>query len=174
MSKLLRRAMEELRDDSTAQPATASGQDQTIVMKGPLAEVFAQALDVAYAKDKPQDTPDQPAMETQAMDAEIARQIVSQLVQADAAPATASTVYGVSESSVQENDVVNVTKELASAENPEKFVLVIDGTAPTTRSAQDTAPVERVEILRTALECLVEAHGGKVYRSLPDYVRSFA
>jgi hypothetical protein len=173
--KLLRRALED--NESSGQ----DGAEQTIVMKGPLAEVYTNALNVAYAKDNPnaetQPTEEQvAAMESQQMDVEVMQKLYAAVADNNAPPTNNfQTVYGVSRDEVSEDVVVDVTKELAqlSAQQDEaEFILIVDATQPSTNGEQHSNPVERVEQLGAALETIVEAHGGRVFHSLKDYAAS--
>ena len=175
MKRLLRRALED---------ASSSSQDdteQTIVMKGSLSEVYTKALDVAYAKEDP--AAEQPSdedvavMESQQMDVAVMKSLAAAMADTDAPPTSNfQTVFGVSRDDVTDEVLVEITQELAqhsaAAVPNSEFVLIIDGTTPGPNGATSSAPVENIVQLETALEAMVVAHKGKVFRSLKDYAAS--
>lgn len=169
MMKLLRRALEDAN--------SSDDNEQTIVMKGPLADVYTKALDVAYAKDNPDAQQPEPeavaAMESQQMDVAIMQKLQAALAAGSAPPTdNFQTVYGVSRDELNDDVVVDVTSELAEQPENSEFVLVVDATTPGANGEGASAPVERLEEISAALECMVMAHGGKVYSSLKDYAAS--
>jgi hypothetical protein len=171
MMKMLRRALED------ANASDQTGAEQTIVMKGPLAEVYGRALDVAYAKNDPNaDEPapeDIAAMESQQMDVAELQKLASSIAAADAAPTNNfQTVYGVARDDLNEDVIVDVTTQLADQPDQSEFVLVIDATNPGANGDASSAPQERLEELSSALECMVMAHKGKVFTSLKSYAAS--
>lgn len=184
MSQLLRQSLatEELREELALKSANTQGQEdmtdqggaagQTVLMKGPLADAYTQALDIAYAKADPaQSETEQPALETQAMDAQVAQQLAQSLVNTAPASPPATVVYAVNQSKVTEDDLVSVTSDLGGQEKPGDYILIVDATQPSNNG--DTGlPQERVLELNTALECIVEAHGGRVFHSLGAYLES--
>lgn len=149
--------------------------EQSIVMKGPLAEIYTNALNVAYAKDDPLEVVEQTAaLESAAIDVMMAQQLAKAMsTDEDSSPTDAfQTVYGVSKDAVSDEIIVDVTSELASPERNGEFALIIDGTQPGDNSTGTSLPEERMVELSAVLEGLVEAHGGKVYRSLKEFGES--
>jgi len=166
--KMLRRALED---------ANPSDAEPSIELKGALSDVFRQALDVAYAKADPNAEEPAPeavaAMESQQMDVAVMQKLAASLAANQESPTeNVQTVYGVSRTDLNDDVVVDVTQELASQSENDDFVLVIDGVAPGANGDQATAPVEDFVRISAALECMVNAHGGKVFYSLKDYANS--
>lgn len=163
MSSLLRRAMES---------EAAKVEEKTVEMKGPLAAVYTEALNQAYAKSENPEA-DTPALESQAIDAMIA-QSLARYTAPEEQEAAAVTVYGVSEADVSEQTVVDVVSEVAGKEDEGEFYLIIDATNPSANGENSSAPSEQFVRLGGALECIVESFGGKVFRSLAEFAQHTA
>ena len=187
---LFKRALE---DNSEAEQT-----DKTILMKGPLAEIYTNALDIAYAKnpetgervvdeagkpvmaEPPEPTATQDAgniaQETEAIDVMMAQQLARAMAAQDAKPTDSfQTVYGVSKDNVDDDVVVDVTKEIVNQPENSEFILIMDGTQPSANGSNASVPQERMErmdMLTSALEAIVEVHGGKVYKSLKEFTLS--
>lgn len=147
--------------------------DQFIVMKGPLSMLYTEALAKVYAKDKLPDG-ETVATESMANDALMMQALAQDYGTQDSNDGSggATTVYGVSASDVNEDDFVNISKELTG---PDKMVLIIDGTGAGPNSPEDSVPQERVEELSDmtgALETFVTKVGGRVYHSLEEFALS--
>lgn len=169
--KMLRRALED------ANASNATDAEPTIELKGPLSENFRQALDVAYAKADP--NADEPApeavaaMESQQMDVAVLQKLAASLAANQETPTEQiQTVYGVSRNDLDNDVVVEVTQEVVNQPDNSEFVLVIDGVNPGANGDQAAAPEETVMQLSSALECIVNAHGGKVFTSFKAYAAS--
>lgn len=188
--QLFRMAME----NEGATPAVATPAEDvkqpTIVMTGPLAEIYRKALDVAYAK---QDTitgkptvgqaegvtseervaepteEDALATESQANDAlmlqHLSRLTGADEVEEDGSPSAMITVYGVSDGEVNDTTVVDVTGHLAQKTPDRDFILILDATQ---RPAGTGVGEERLIQLGQALETVCEAHGVLVLNSLQE------
>lgn len=168
--KMLRRALED------ANPSDDTGADKTIVMKGPLAEIYGQALAVAMAKEDPNAEAPAPeaeaALESQQMDVAELQKLAGAMAN-DAAPTSNfQTVYGVARDEMDEDTIVDVTTQLATQPDLSEFVLVIDSTSPSGNGTSAQEPQERIEEIGAALECMVTAHGGKVFTSLRSFAAS--
>lgn len=165
MSDLFRRALE-----SHTEP---EGSKDTVVMSGPLGDIYTDALNKALAKKDPAE--EGVAMESAANDELMLRALAEEMGASvgGGAPASVTTVYGVSAASVQANDVVNVSKHYAQ-DADSKVVLILDGVKPGPNSPEDSIPAERVHELHAALESYVKASGGEVYYSLVDFARARA
>jgi hypothetical protein len=157
---MLRRALEDIVPEVTTEDG------ETILMKGPLSEIFTQALDVAYAKENPDENA---SLESQQMDVAIMSKLSNAISNSPSPTTNLQTVYGVSKDAISEDTVVDVTTELANAPDESDFVLIIDAVG---NGRNSTEPTERMIDLAEAMECLVECHGGKVFTSLKDYVNS--
>jgi Ni,Fe-hydrogenase III small subunit len=161
--------------------------EPTIVMSGPLSEVFTKALDVAYAK-APQEGAAVIAQESAAQDVTIMQKIVESINNnqqqatqpvdtAGAAPAGEGAdlqVYGVAKSDIQDSDVVDVADALMNEDEttrPKEFVVVVDSTIPGA-NGMGSAPQEEVEYLSEAMESLTKRLGGKFYRSFEEFVEA--
>lgn len=138
----------------------------SIVMQGPLAEIYRKALNIEYAKDDP--LTGKPALETQAQDAEYAKIIADTLLKEEETHLGPLTVYGVAKASPTPDDVQNVTQAtMAGGEDSDRFILVTDVTEP--GSNGDTgAFTERYEYLSNAMESMVLGAGGHVVHSLEE------
>lgn len=167
MSRVFARALE------SHDPANDTGTEKkdTIVMKGPLSEVYTQALNAVYAK--PEGSPDGVAVESQANDALMMQALASDFNNppSEEESAGTTTVYGVSGSAPTNDDLIDISKEF---EGDNKLVLIVDGVQPGPNSGDDSIPVERAELLGEALESFVKANGGQVFHSLEEYALSRA
>lgn len=173
---MLRRAL--ATEDIEAEANTETG--GTVLMKGPLSEVFTKALDIAYANDKVENGEDvaleslsknerlvrRIKMESQQMDVAIMQKLSNALNGNDTQ--NVQTVYGVSKDDVTDETIVDVTTELANVTEEGDFILVIDAVG----NGEGSTPTEKVVELTNALECMVTAHGFNVFHSFSDYVRS--
>lgn len=169
ITRMLRRAMED-RDD-------AADSEKTVVMKGPLAEIFTKALNVAYAKPDPvtgevkMESQEQDAKVLQAKMSAMAALVVDKPPEESTTNAGGVTLYGVPRDQISDDDIVAVTQDLANT-RPEngRFILIVDGTKGGTA---DTDLISNPEMVRmeSAMESLVKAHGGRVFHSLEEYVR---
>lgn len=169
MAHLLRKALEN--SDSSPDPE----QQASIIMKGPLAEVYSKALQAAYDKDNPViplEDDVKAVMESQQIDVAIMEKIAKMVTaQKDIAPTdNFQTVYGVSKDGVTDEVVVDVTNELVNqatqtgnSSRDDDFVLIIDGTLPGGEVA------EKYEMLGTALEAVACAYGKRVFHSFEEY-----
>ena len=159
---MLRRALESA--DET------SSDEKSVVMKGPLAEVYTKALDIAYAKEAPTDS-DEPVLESQAQDATLMQELARQLQSGDEnTDEDYMTVYGVSKDAVSDKDIVDVTNDIASQERPADYVLILD--VAEQGNGQDNTSNMKMVNLNEALESIVTSYGGKVYSSLKQFARS--
>lgn len=210
-------------DDTPVSAETATS-EPTIEVKGPLSDVYAKALDIAYAKEDPNgdavdnaseaatdeaaaeaapapqeaapdntsetavvettdNGTDQPVMESATAEVYPAvESAANDVLAAQAAAAvvhtpepvanTTLTVYGVNKNDIDEGTVVDMTKELANHDNPTDFVLIVDGTQPGPNGEAASAPEERIEAITDAMECMVEAFGGRTFPSLEAFKES--
>lgn len=171
MSRLLRLALEDAAPEVDGKP--------TIVMQGPLCEVFRKALDIAYAK---KDTltgepvigqQDNIATESAALQLAAETMANDALMLAhlsriqDAEPEEQSSpnepvlnVYGVSLGKISDDTVVDVTKRLAKLPPGRDFFLVVDATG----AGPDSEVANAGEIKFMALEQMVKSHGGKTFK----------
>lgn len=176
--------------------------DQDIVVKGPLSDVYTQALNVAYKKDETgttlMDDKGQPvpitveeataiqaevsdagnptavaaALESAAIDVMVAQQLAEGMAPPEPTDAF-QTVYGVAKDAVNNETIVEVSQELVEADDASSVAIIIDEAAVDPNStAQTGLPEQQVEVITAALECLAEAHGAKVYRSLKEFAQS--
>jgi hypothetical protein len=168
LKRTVKRALEEIDDAADA--------EKTIVMKGPLAEIYTKALNIVYAKPDP--VTNEVKMESQEQDQatefaamkQMASMLQTDTVVSDNEVATVS-VYGVAKDDVSDQDVVAVTQELANpAQGAGRFVLVIDSTQ-NSPSDTDMNEQEHIVSLESTLTNMVLAHGGRVYTSLEEYAR---
>lgn len=169
ITRMLRRAMED-RDD-------AADSEKTVVMKGPLAEVFTKALNIAYAKPDP--VTDDVKMESQEQDASVlqskmkamAALVINKPPTEAMTNAGGVTLYGVANGEATDDDIVAITQDLANT-RPEngRFILIVDGSQGSTSDTDLKSNPEMVR-MESAMESMVKAHGGRVFHSLEEYVR---
>lgn len=174
-------------------PAVDATDQPTVTMVGPLSEVYAKALMQVLSKDNPQ-MPAVPGgeeavsivMESQAMDVVLLGKLAQSLAGANVDdPLTSSKIYSVHHGELTDQTIVDVTSELTNypqdavepatgqAERQQgDFVLIIDGMDQSGDGTPGGEPAEKLHQLGTALECLVTAHGGKVYHSLKAFAES--
>lgn len=164
--RMLQRALEGM-DDS--QDDTMN---QTVVMKGPLAEVMTKALNVAYAKPDP--VTGEPAMESQAQEVTLIQQMINQAAGNEPMD-HGLKIYGVSQDDFNQQVLTEITTDMANEINEEKpadYVVIVDGTRPGENSENAGVPQETVVKLESAMESITNALGGKFYRSLEEFVES--
>lgn len=145
--------------------ANGDGQPDSVVMTGPLAEVYRNALNIAYAKPDPITGKPAVATESQAIDAMVARAVAEAVAKNTEGPDNL-TIYGVSKVEANDEDVVAVAKQLATSEKPDEFVLVVDATVPGANGAVG-GESQYMDSVAT-LESLVKQYGGKVFASLEE------
>lgn len=161
MSRLLRRALEDEKLENE--------DDKTIAMVGPLSEVYTQALHDAYAKQDPTDT----ALESQAIDALVARDVAKAILPNENETDPDVTIYGVNANEITESDVIEVTQAASKASGSAgELYVVIDGMSSNSTDARINSPCERTVWLGSALESITLAYGGKVFKSLPECIKS--
>jgi hypothetical protein len=188
MNNLLRSALED--QESSPDPKNQAA----IILKGPLSEVYAQALYLSHGK--PEDKADPAAgateptpevqavleslkvsLETVQMDQTLLNHMAKLINPAtgDAAAVPPQSVYTVSKRGVDEQVVVELTRELASSPGDRRgdFAVVIDATLPG-RNSEEHSMQEKFLRFGAALEGLCEAHGVPVYHSLAELLASRA
>ena len=166
---------------------------KTIVVKGPLSEVYTKALHVAYAKDPAESDGDENvvleaisntsnrggsalrralvSMETQQTDSAIVERLARTLNgMGDITPTNNTTLYAVSKNELTDQTVVDITSELVEADDSDRVFLIIDGTLPGD-NGNASSPIERVSELSAVIESLAEKHKCRVFYSLQDAVR---
>ena len=178
MSRLMRMAFEE----------ESQAETPTIVMQGPLADVYRQALDTALAKTDPTSlTPEQlestPGVATESManDFFLAQHLASQKGEdpdegshKSAPQALAegnTTIYGVSAATADDQTVVDLTRALAQHKPERDFFLVIDATQPGPNSEVVNPGQEVYKDLTATLEGMTRAHGGKTFKNLGELAK---
>ena len=173
-------------DFNAADKIDINPEEDQIVMKGPLSEMFTQALNVMYSKTDPVDGSTALesfaktiGLETQAMDYTALRDLKEALEPKDTAVKTIQ-VYGVSEDDVEPTDVVDITKQLATSDDASnEYFFVFDGTHPRHQQGQSTGdqtmkvlePETLTNELATAVESVARSYGCKVYYSLESFLR---
>ena len=204
---LLRKALEgdlETPPTTVAEPATPTPNDgnqpnneqSSVVMSGPLGQVYTQALAIAFAKPAPeaavegdiQQTVTEVALESQANDAIMAASAINAVTgaEADALEDPEALIYGVSAQHLDEATVTDVATQMSQFEldQPEEFIVVIDATdmaqdvvagvdqSEHVQNAEEylTQPVNDANLEKSelipVLESMVVAMGGRVVYSL--------
>lgn len=166
--KHLRHALEE---DSNKEDG-----EKTIVMQGPLSQVYTDALAVAYAKKDP--VTGTFGMESQAMDMANLAKLASMVVAPETVPEPDTLVYGVSPVDLTPEEVVNITGKMAESVDGDpyddnRFVLIIDGTSQDGSAGDVGSSVQaRYVDLSAGLESIASGFGIKVYHSLTEYAKT--
>lgn len=152
MRNFLRAALEDDKPD-----------ERPVVVTGPLSEAFTQALHQSLARTEDGHA----ALESQSQDDDALRYLANYF-SPDDTPNDAVTIYGISRSEVEAENIVEIAQELAdtAAEDREDFVVVLDGTSPDAQNGGDA------EVKAMAIECLMEAYGCKVYPSLEAFAQA--
>jgi len=183
---LLQRALEN--DVLETPPADPS--EKTVVMKGPLSEVYAQALNIAYAN-KPAPSNEgttgetaPPAVDTvapvvatesEAIDAALMEKLAQSMNTSDEPPTdNFQTVYGVAKDAVDEDTIIQVTTDLATVakdSNQNDYAIIIDGSVPG-NNGDTGGETQRAIQLTSALESIAAANNIPVYRSLKEFAHS--
>lgn len=155
MRNFLRAALEDDKPD-----------ERPVIVTGPLSDAFTQALQQSLAKNE---DGQQAALESQSQDDDALRSLANYF-----APETdvdnSVTIYGVSRTEVEDENIVEISQELAetSAEQRDNFVVVIDGTVNDGANGEGSDTEQKI----MAIESLVKAYGCKVYPSLEAYAQS--
>jgi hypothetical protein len=194
ISSLLKLAIEGLAVESESAPASLDtggthtggsgpeavegGEKDLIILKGPLAEQFSQALAKLYSKTPEVKTEEAQAeamegvaIESQANDALTLQEFAdtTQVLGEDEATDNATTVYGVDAADVKPEDVVEVSQDLAdwNAED-EDFVVVMNADEPSVNGEGGNAEPQVSEYAK-ALEAMCLRAGVPVYPSLESF-----
>jgi hypothetical protein len=146
-------------------PQQAENEEPTVVMTGPLAEIFRKALNVAYANDDP--VTGQPTLESQAQDAQIAQLLREALLKEEERDLAPLTVYGVSRVDATMDNLQEVAQQAIGRPSDEIFVLVSDYTQPGPNGESGGGSEEYLPIA-VAMESMVKGLGGHVVHSLED------
>lgn len=173
-------------DFNAADKLDIDPQEDQIVMKGPLSEMFTQALNVMYSKTDPVDGSTALesfaktiGLETQAMDYTALRDLKEALEPKDTAVKTIQ-VYGVAEDQVEPADVVDITKQLATSDDAStEYFFVFDGTHPRyqdgngagTDTLKALEPDTITNELAAAVESVARSYGCKIYYGLESFLR---
>ena len=105
------------------------------------------------------------------MDVAFMKQLAEAIAPPEEVPENGLTVYGVNQATLTEDQVVEVTQELADVATNDKaddFVLIIDGT-----QEADGEPVERFVNLAEGLESIANGFGVRVFHSLEAFAADF-
>ncbi len=160
---LLRRSLED------------GNEDKTVLLKGPLSDVYTQALAIAYSKETPTDAlPDSGniSVESQANDSIVQAAIIRAISGGDTVDTnSATTVYGVSQNSLTQNDVVEIVNLIKDNEsNPDNLIIVVDsGDSEDTTKFVDISEISKE--LTSAIEHLGAAYHVPVTHSLQDALK---
>jgi len=111
------------------------------------------------------------AQESQQMDSVLLERMAKAVGGGGDAPPTDNftTVYGVNKSDLAEDDVVDLTSELANNADDGKFVLVIDACNPGDNGTTGDV-TEKSELIGATMESMVMAHHGQVFHNFNDAV----
>lgn len=158
--------------------------NKTVVMKGPLAEVMTKALNITYAKDDPATGQSQvdeatgevkPALESQQQEVSLIQQLINSATASEAPMEHGVQVYGISRDDFNQQHLDEITLDLANDVNEEAspdYVVIVDGTRPSTNSEVAGVPEETLVKLESRAEAITKALGGRFYRSLEEFVES--
>jgi hypothetical protein len=170
-----------------------SADNLTVMMKGPLAETYTQALDLAYSKVDPatgqpigmliageenlNDTstvgtpvtpvPASPCLEYQQQETQLLNDLRDNLAPASGTGdgETFLTIYGVDKEDIKPENLIEITELAADPNVADKLIVVADATQPSAdgRASKGT---DKVVNLSKALEAITEAFNIKLYPSL--------
>ena len=140
-------------------------EEASVVMQGPLAEIYRKALNVAYANNDP--ITGQPTMESQAQDAQIAQLLADALLKEEERDLAPLTVYGVSRVDATMDDLQEVAQQAIGQNEDEIFILVSDYTQPGPNGEVGGGEEQYLPIA-VAMESMVKGLGGHVVHSLED------
>jgi hypothetical protein len=176
-------------DNQSGQPtgsgpeaAGGSPEKDMVVLKGPLAVQFSEALARIYNKhasdrqEEAQEEESAAALESQANDALTMQELASniQVMSQDEAPDNSTTVYGVDAADVKPEDVVEVSQDLDgwSGETPD-FVLVMDtDKASVNGQGGSSNAVPEINQYGQALEAMCLRKGVPVHYSFKAYAQA--
>lgn len=170
-------------DTGGGQPeAHEQGEKDLMILKGPLAEQFSQALAQMYDKNKSVEQQEEAtavegvAIESQANDALSLADLADsvQILGEDDEQDGATTVYGVDANDAKPEDVVEVSQDIDDfdAEDPD-FVLVMNGTGASVNGEESGEGAEpQMNEYGKALEALCDRAGVPVYFSLEAYAHA--
>lgn len=154
--------------------------EPTIKMSGPLAEIYTQALNVAYAKRdnatgefnlEKELTPvamEGYSMERMAQDAQALEKVIDDMM--DQSTPGNTTIYAVNRSEVTPEVIVDVAQQLLQEDGkevPDQLIFVVE--AP---SQPNQATSTDLVTMGATLESLIIGLGGKVFPSLEAYALS--
>lgn len=170
-----------------------SANNLTVMMKGPLADTYTQALDLAYSKIDPAtgqpigmlvagnenlnstaivDTPVTPVPASPALESEQQEEQLLMDLKTNLAPATGMgegetflTIYGVDKDDIQPEHIIEITELAANPRIGDKLLVVADATQPSA-DGRASKGSDKIVNLSKALEAITEAYGVKVYPSL--------
>jgi hypothetical protein len=162
LNEHLRQALEEAKADS-----------QPIAFKGPLGQAFTDALNQEYVKTDPEETKDgeesKPALESQQLQHNELAKIAALLTNGETPEKQGALyVYGVSQTDMTEDDIVNVAQDVAalSPAERENYVVIVQETP-------DTGEIETtVKELSGAMEAFTKALKVKTYPSLEAFAKA--
>lgn len=140
-------------------------EEKSIVMQGPLAEIYRKALNVAYANEDP--VTGQPTMESQAQDAQYAKLLSEALMREEERGLAPLTIYGVSRVDATMDNLQEVAQNAIGRTSEEIFVLVSDYTQSGPNGEVGESAEEYIPVA-VAMESMVRAVGGHVVHSLEE------
>lgn len=165
-------------DNTSGQPEASEGsptRDTNLVLRGPLAVQFSEALARLYNKHEPErvedaqvegaqtTAPETAATESQANDALGLQELVNnvRIMSESEAEDSSTTVYGVDAEDVKPEDIVQVSQDIENV-NPDDYFVVMNETPPSEALADSGSSRSA---MATALESLCLKKGIKVYPS---------
>lgn len=159
--------------------ASSTEEANMITMKGPLAEVYSEALQKIYAKQQgtniDETMDNKVVLESQEMDAEVLGRI-SRMISTGSDIGTddnSDVAYSISKSDIDNDVIVDLTSELVNHKKKDtgEFFLIVDATMPSSNGEAYSKPMERPTVLLNAVESLAEAFGVKCFPSLESFLR---
>lgn len=163
LNEHLRRALED-----------AEANSQPIAFKGPLGQAITDALNQEYSKKEPEEGKEEgkenaPAMESQQLMHEELSRVAALLAEGEVAQnQSALYVYGVSQTEMEEQDLINVTNDVAAMapDDRDNYVIIVQEN-PETQEGEVVA-----KELSGAMESIAKAFKIKTYPSLEAFAKA--
>lgn len=114
----------------------------------------------------------QVVLESQAQDAALVQSLHTALTPQDPPTEEYMTLYGVSETDIDQEDITEVTKLLAEASDPGNVTVMIDDQIPPAEDCTDADKAEAAK-LSAGLEALTISMGGKVVKNWKGFTEHY-
>lgn len=147
------------------EPKDAPDREAPVKLFGPLADIYAKALDIALQRSEDPNNNPVPAMESQQQDADTLQRILTAITGATE-PSKPVNVYCTGTSHLTSDEFVNIASQAVETPPEEEFIVVLDGSKPQSGEAFSTQPVSTSVELAPTLEHLLDRLNIKHYPSM--------